>query len=297
MGIVRTQEEENERMEFEDFRQTLVALAALERRKQSEEFKGLSSHNADVDLEEKLVCVTSGASFLGLAIVNRLLLRGYSVRILVDNQEDVEKLREMERSGDMMACKNKISVVMAKPTEIQGLMEAFDGCRGVFHTSAFADPDGISGYSLWYALGKLKAEKVAWKIAEEMGIKLTTICPGLVTGPEFSLRNPTATIAYLKGAQEMYADGLLAIVDVSRLAEAHLSVFEEMNKTAFGRYICFDQVIEREEEAEKLAREMGMPANKICGDSFDIIPTRFDLSNKKLTNLMSRKLRSCYGES
>lgn len=86
MGIVRTQEEENERMEFEDFRQTLVAFAALERRKQSEEFKGLSSHNADVDLEEKLVCVTSGVSFLGLAIVNRLLLRGYSVRILVDNQ-------------------------------------------------------------------------------------------------------------------------------------------------------------------------------------------------------------------
>ncbi|XP_007031486.2 PREDICTED: tetraketide alpha-pyrone reductase 1 [Theobroma cacao] len=362
MGIVRTQEEENERMEFEDFRQTLVAFAALERRKQSEEFKGLSSHNADVDLEEKLVCVTSGVSFLGLAIVNRLLLRGYSVRILVDNQEDVEKLREMERSGEMMACTNKISVVMAKPTEIQGLMEAFDGCRGVFHTSAFADPGGISGYSksmaeievkasenvmkacartpsvrncvltssllaciwrdstqhdlptlvnhdcwsdeslcmdkkLWYALGKLKAEKVAWKIAEEMGIKLTTICPGLITGPEFSLRNPTATIAYLKGAQEMYADGLLAIVDVSRLAEAHLSVFEEMNKTAFGRYICFDQVIKREEEAEKLAREMGMPSNKICGDSFDIIPTRFDLSNKKLTNLMSRKLRCCYGES
>lgn len=95
----------------------------------------------------------------------------------------------------------------------------------------------------------------------------------------------------------MYADGLLAIVDVSRLAEAHLSVFEEMNKTAFGRYICFDQVIKREEEAEKLAREMGMPSNKICGDSFDIIPTRFDVSNKKLTNLMSRKLRCCYGES
>ena len=47
-----------------------------------------------------------------------------------------------------MTCKNKISVVMATPTEIQGLMEAFDGCRGVFHTSAFADPAGISGYSV-----------------------------------------------------------------------------------------------------------------------------------------------------
>ena len=95
----------------------------------------------------------------------------------------------------------------------------------------------------------------------------------------------------------MYANGLLATVDVSRLAEAHVSVFEAMNKTAFGRYICFDQVIEREEEAEKFASEIGMPANKICGNSFDFIPTRFELSNKKLNNLMSKTLRNCYGES
>ncbi|XVE67915.1 hypothetical protein DITRI_Ditri09bG0026300 [Diplodiscus trichospermus] len=362
MGIARTLEEENEGREFEEFKQTLVAFAAMERRKENGEFKGLSSHNASVDLEDKLVCVTNGVSFLGLALVNRLLLHGYTVRVLVDNQEDVERLREMEISGEMMmGCNNKISVVMAKPTEIQGLMEAFDGCRGVFHTSTFIDPAGISGYSksmaeievkacenvmkacartpsvrncvltssllaciwrdstqndlprlvnhdcwsdesvcmhkkLWYALGKLKAEKVAWKIAEEMGLKLTTICPGLITGPEFSYRNPTATIAYLKGAQEMYANGLLATVDVSRLAKAHVSLFEAMNKTAFGRYICFDQVIGREEEAEKLASEIGMPANKISGNTFNFSPTPFELSNKKLNNLMSNTFRSCYGE-
>ena len=86
MGIARTQDEENERREFESFRQTLVAFAALERRKENGEFKGLSSNNANVDLEDKLVCVTSGVSFLGLALVNRLLLHGYSVRVLVDNQ-------------------------------------------------------------------------------------------------------------------------------------------------------------------------------------------------------------------
>jgi len=52
---------------------------------------------------------------------------------------------------------------------------------------------------LWYALGKMRAEKAAWRIANERGLKLTTICPALVTGPEFCHRNPTATIAYLKG--------------------------------------------------------------------------------------------------
>ncbi|MBA0697547.1 hypothetical protein Goari_021085 [Gossypium aridum] len=381
MGIARAQDEESERREFEDFRKTLVALAATERSKENDDFKGLmSSHIADLDLQQdKLVCVTSGVSFLGLALVNRLLLRGYSVRILVDNQgitillfrtawnltsaEDVEKLREMQVSGEMMmACNNKISVVIAKQTEIQGLMEAFDGCRGVFHTSAFVDPSGISGYSksmaeievkasenvmkacartssvrncvltssllaciwrdssqhdlpllvnhdswsnealcvekkLWFALGKLKAEKVAWKIAEEMSLKLTTICPGLITGPQFSHRNPTATIAYLKGAQEMYAKGLLATVDVIRLAEAHVAVFEAMNKTAFGRYICFDRIIARDEEAEKLASEIGIPPNRICGNSLEFIPTHFELSNKKLNNLMSRTIRNWHGQS
>ncbi|KAB2011598.1 hypothetical protein ES319_D09G031000v1 [Gossypium barbadense] len=360
MGIARTHDEDYETTEFK----TLVALAAMERRKDNGEFKGLTSHSSIVDLQDKLVCVTSGASFFGFALVNRLLLHGYFVRVLVANQEDVEKLREMEISGEMMGCKSKISVVMAKSNEIQGLMEAFDGCCGVFHTSSFADPAGLSGYSksmaemegkasenvmkacartpsvkhcvltssllaciwrdntqyefpplvnhncwsneslcvdkkLWYALGKLKAEKVAWKIAEEMSLNLTTICPGLITGHEFSYRNPTATIAYLKGAQEMYANGLLATVDVRRLAEAHVSVFEAMKTTtAFGRYICFDRIIQCEDEAEKLADEIGIPRNKISGNSSDyVFPNCFELSNKKLANLMSRTLRSCYGES
>ena len=54
-------------------------------------------------------------------------------------------------------------------------------------------------WQLWYALGKMRAEKAAWRIANERGLKLTTICPALITGPEFCRRNPTATIAYLKG--------------------------------------------------------------------------------------------------
>ncbi|KAK8484386.1 hypothetical protein V6N13_094129 [Hibiscus sabdariffa] len=284
MGIARTQDEETERREFQDFRQTLIALAAMERSKENEDFKSLmNSDIASVDLQDKLVCITSGVSFLGLALVNRLLLHGYSVRILVDNQEDVDKLREMQVSGEMMvAFNNKISVVMAKPTEFQGLMEAFDGHRGVFHTSAFADPAGISGYSKSMAEIEAKAsENVMKACARTASVRncvltssllaaygetspnmisplwlimiagvmnhyawtkrfLSMACIGEVDSrksPEFSYRNPTATIAYLEGAQEMYANGLLATFDVIRLAEAYVSVYEAMNKTASGRYI------------------------------------------------------------
>jgi nucleoside-diphosphate-sugar epimerase len=350
---------------MEDFRQMLLACAGLNRSKYDEEFiqKSYNNNGGGVDdVAGKVVCVTSGVSYLGVALVNRLLLCGFSVRIITDNQDDVEKLREMETSGEMRIPNNKLTAVMAKLTDIHSISQAIDGCHGVFHTSAFVDPAGLSGYTksmaeievkvaesvikacartpsvrncvltssllaciwrdstlhdlsdtinhnswsdeslciekkLWYAFGKLKAEKTAWKIAKDEGIKLTTICPGLITGPEFIHRNPTATIAYLKGAREMFADGILATVDIFRLAEAHVQVYEAMNKNASGRYICFDSIVETEYEAEKLTQEIGLPADKIIGDAVDFIPAHFELSNRKLTSLMSRTIRPCYNES
>lgn len=360
MGILGA--EESLRTELEELRRMLMACAGLQRRKDEEEFQGVrvSTKGADIDDVEKLVCVTSGVSYLGLVIVNKLLVRGYSVRIIVESEEDVNKFREMETSGEMSTSNNNVSLVMAKLTDVESLSEAFEGCRGVFHTSAFIDPGGLSGYTksmadievkasenvmkacartpsvtkcvltssllacvwrdntqcdlsteinhdcwsdellcqekkLWYALGKLRAEKVARRIAKESRLKLATICPGLITGPEFCSRNPMATIAYLKGAQEMYANGLLANVDVNKLAGAHVCVFEAMDRNAEGRYLCFDEVIERD-EAEKLARELGMPPNKICGDESEDVQARFQLSNEKLSSLMTRTLRHCYSE-
>lgn len=88
MGIVRT--DERQRMEIEEFRQMLLSCAGLHRRK--EEDNDMNAGHATTAAEEnddsqvKLVCVTSGVSFLGIAIVNQLLLRGYSVRVLVDNE-------------------------------------------------------------------------------------------------------------------------------------------------------------------------------------------------------------------
>ncbi|XP_059452080.1 cinnamoyl-CoA reductase-like SNL6 [Corylus avellana] len=362
MGILGA--EETMGMELEELHRMLAARAGPESRKDGDEFKDVrvsSEATMDADDVEKLVvCVTSGVSYLGLAIVKELLVRRYSVRIIAENQEDIDRLREMETSGEMRSTDDNISVVMAKLSEIESLSEAFQGCLGVFHTCAFIDPSGVSGYTkymaeiemkvsenvmkacartpsvtkcvltssllaciwrdntqydlssvvnhdswsdeslctnkkLWYSLGKLRAEKVAWRVAEESGLKLATICAALTTGPEFYRRNPTPTIAYLKGAQEMYANGLLATVDVNRLAGAHVRVFEAMDKNARRRYLCFDNFVGRD-EAEKLARELEMPINRICGDVSGDIPARFQLSNEKLSGLMSTTFRSCYGE-
>ncbi|KAK6913108.1 3-beta hydroxysteroid dehydrogenase/isomerase [Dillenia turbinata] len=364
MGFIKS--EERQREELEEFKRALLACGSLQRRKGDEDELRRENRvmGIDEDPQDKLVCVTSGVSYLGLALVRQLVIRGYSVRLMVDKQEDIEKIREMETTGERGGITNRVEAVMGKLTEIESLTAAFNGCRGVFHTSAFADPAGLSGYSksmaemevrssenvieacartpsvrkcvltssllaciwrenkscdltpvinhecwsdeqlctqrrLWYALGKLRAEKAAWRVAQERRIRLSAICPGLITGPDFCRRNSTPTIAYLKGAEDMYANGLLATVDVSRLAEAHICVLEALCSTEFGRYICYDRVVETQDEAERLAQDLGMPTHKISGHTSGngiSQQSRFHLSNVKLNRLMSRTMRSCYGE-
>lgn len=82
MGVVRTWESRTE--ELEAFRRQLVAAAGIHRRKDDE---GRRTTKTVVDDEEEraLLCVTSGVSYLGLALVNHLLLLGYSVRIIIHN--------------------------------------------------------------------------------------------------------------------------------------------------------------------------------------------------------------------
>ena len=84
MGVVRTWE--SRRAELEAFRRKVVAAAVVHRRKDLEppRCNSLFANSDDGD-EGTLVCVTSGVSYLGLALVNQLLQRGYSVRITVDN--------------------------------------------------------------------------------------------------------------------------------------------------------------------------------------------------------------------
>lgn len=83
MGIVRS--EERQRAEIEELRCMLLACAAVHRRKDDDGL-GAPPRAAARDDGERTVCVTSGVSFLGRAVVDRLLLRGYSVRILVDTE-------------------------------------------------------------------------------------------------------------------------------------------------------------------------------------------------------------------
>lgn len=68
----------------------------------------------------------------------------------MEEAEDLEKLREMETTGEMWTgqARSNFRAVVAKLSDVGSLSDAFDGCRGVFHTCSFADPAGLSGYSV-----------------------------------------------------------------------------------------------------------------------------------------------------
>ena len=60
-------------------------------------------------------------------------------------------MSEMEADAETAAFGNRITTVVSRLTETESLIKAFDGCDGVFHTAAFVDPAGISGYSVCFS--------------------------------------------------------------------------------------------------------------------------------------------------
>ncbi|XP_010695556.2 cinnamoyl-CoA reductase-like SNL6 [Beta vulgaris subsp. vulgaris] len=135
-------------------------------------------------------------------------------------------------------------------------------------------------FKLWHALSKTLAEKSAWALAMDREISMVTINAGLLVGSDLSIRHP-----YLKGAAEMYQDGVLVTVDLNFLLDAHIHVFEDIS--TYGRYLCFNNVINRPENAIKLAKIL-MPSASVQAQSFQedgkMIQQR--ISNKKLKEVL-----------
>ncbi|XP_020597514.1 cinnamoyl-CoA reductase-like SNL6 isoform X2 [Phalaenopsis equestris] len=358
MGVIRNTE--SLEAEVEEFREKLLLGTGTAPWKRGPNAARRGSDGDELAGDSRMVCVTSAVSFLGFAIVSRLCSRGYSVRLALENQEDVEKLRELQMFDEM---EERVSSVIASFMDVESLCRAFDGCIGVFHTSSFIDPGGVSGYTkhmaelesraaervieacvrtssvrkcvftssllacvwrensalnqqlarfivnencwsnegrekkLWFALSKTMAEKAAWRAARGRNLKMVTVCPALLTGPGFRRRNSTASIAYLKGAQELFTDRTLATVDVNKAADAHICIYEAMGRgAACGRYLCFDHVIQRVEEVVELERQLGLPS-RISLTTVDVgadHPSWIELSRGKLSRLMSSMRRCIY---
>ncbi|XP_042496616.1 cinnamoyl-CoA reductase-like SNL6 [Macadamia integrifolia] len=148
-----------------------------------------------------------------------------------------------------------------------------------FDERNWSDVNFCKKFKLWHALSKTLAEKTAWALAMDRGLSMVSVNAGLLLGPELSITNP-----YLKGAAEMYEDGVMVTVDLKFLVDAHICVFEDVS--SYGRYLCFNHVINRPEDAVKLA-QMLTPASASAPESCEesrIFEQR--ISNKKLNKLM-----------
>ncbi|TVU31539.1 hypothetical protein EJB05_23226 [Eragrostis curvula] len=141
---------------------------------------------------------------------------------------------------------------------------------------------------LWHALAKTLSEKTAWALAMDRGVDMVTINAGLVSGPGLTAAHP-----YLKGAPDMYDDGVLVTVDADFLADAHVAAYE--SPTAYGRYLCFDNAVCRPEDAVKLAQMLSPSAPRSPpSDELKVIPQR--IQSKKLSKLMVEFANGIYGE-
>ncbi|KAI3872340.1 hypothetical protein MKX03_019607 [Papaver bracteatum] len=138
--------------------------------------------------------------------------------------------------------------------------------------------------ALWHGLSKTLAEKTAWALAMDREVNMVSINAGLLVGPEISMKT-----SYLKGAAEMYEDGVLVTVDLRLLLDAHICVFEDIS--SYGRYLCFDHVVNRPDDAVVEFAKMLTPLTATT--TLSAAPSYEDLGifeqrigNKKLNELM-----------
>ncbi|KAK8628011.1 hypothetical protein V6N13_063724 [Hibiscus sabdariffa] len=252
----------------------------------------------------RTVCVMDASGHLGSALVHLLLLRGYTVHAALQPHAHGGEFQSAE---ELLPCNNeKLRIFDADPFDYHSITNALKGCCGLFYCfqppsdhstydefmaeievraahnvlEACAQTDTMEKFKLWHALSKTLAEKSAWALAMDRGINMVTINGGLLMTPDLDITNP-----YLKGAAEMYEDGVFVTVDLRFIANAHICVFEDVS--SYGRYLCFNHVINCSHDADKLAQMLLPSSDSSPPQSWE--KTRIyqqRISNRKLNNLM-----------
>ncbi|WCJ30180.1 NAD(P)-binding Rossmann-fold superfamily protein [Euphorbia peplus] len=120
--------------------------------------------------------------------------------------------------------------------------------------TSWSNLDFCRKFKLWHALAKTEAEQAAWALAMDRKVKMISINAGLVLGPNVTHHNPCSSISYLKGAAQMYENGVLAYVEVEFLVDVHIRAMED--ESTCGRYFCFNQTVNNDQQALQLAQSL-----------------------------------------
>jgi dihydroflavonol-4-reductase len=108
-----------------------------------------------------------------------------------------------------------------------------------------------------YTLAKTRAEQKAWALANELGLSMTTFCPGMVFGPMLS-GEIGASMGFLdaiaRGTIPKVPPSGFEIVDVRDVAEAHIAALDD-NDLAGQRILLAAGYRSMKEIAEVVQRE------------------------------------------
>lgn len=99
------------------------------------------------------------------------------------------------------------------------------------------EADWATDLGVPYFRAKTEGERAAWKAAEDTGIKLVTLLPGTVGGPDFHRRTPSIGMieSIMLGSMRLGAPNTnIAYVDVRDVATAHVLAAE---RDVTGRFI------------------------------------------------------------
>ncbi len=124
------------------------------------------------------------------------------------------------------------------------------------------EADWATDLGVPYFRAKTEGERAAWKAAEETGVKLATILPGAVGGPDFQRRTPTIHMIenIMLGAMRFGAPNTnTAYVDVRDVAAAHVLAAE---RDVDGRFIIINDHAPEMRELSLLMHwaDMSVPA-------------------------------------
>ncbi|KHN19394.1 hypothetical protein glysoja_050119 [Glycine soja] len=129
-------------------------------------------------------------------------------------------------------------------------------------------------------MSKTMAERTAWALAMDREVNMVSINAGLLMSSDQHQDLCIQKNPYLRGASEMYEDGVLVTVDLGILVDTHICVYEDIS--SYGRYLCFNHVINTQHDAVQLAHKTTTPLS--CDPGKEFIQQR--ISNKKLNELM-----------
>ncbi|AES95830.1 putative cinnamoyl-CoA reductase [Medicago truncatula] len=145
----------------------------------------------------------------------------------------------------------------------------------------WSDVNFCRKFKLWHGMSKTLAEKTAFALAMDRGVNMVSINAGLLMTHDLSIKHP-----YLRGAAEMYEDGVFVTVDLGFLVDTHICVYEDVS--SYGRYLCFNHIINTQDDAVQLAHKLTPTASSSLPQSDDYGKSYIEqkISNKKLNKLM-----------